>query len=69
MEAWTSASPGAAPYRPFVEHWTVPDFATYVAALAAAADRALAAADEGAEEAFLETARLEGEFWQMAWGA
>jgi thiaminase len=72
MEAWGFASPGAAPYRAFVEHWTVPEFAGYVAELAAAAERALAESDApgraAAETAFLETARLEAAFWEMAWG-
>lgn len=68
MEAWGSAAPGAEPYRAFVEHWTVPEFAGYVAGLAVAADRALAESDDGVEAAFLETARLEAEFWEMAWG-
>jgi thiaminase len=66
LEAWSAASPGADAYRPFVEHWTVPEFAAYVAALAAAADRALAEDDTGAEAAFLETARLEAAFWEMS---
>jgi thiaminase len=73
MEAWGFAAPGAAPYRAFVDHWTVPAFAGYVAGLAAAADRALAESDApgkaAAEAAFLETARLEAAFWEMAWGA
>ena len=66
MEAWGHASPGAEAYRPFVEHWTVPEVAGYVAGLAVAADRAMAEG-EGVEEAFLETARLEATFWEMAW--
>jgi thiaminase/transcriptional activator TenA len=67
MEAWSAARPGAEPYREFVAHWTVPEFGDYVAGLAAAADRALGEDATGAEAAFLETARLEGEFWAMAW--
>jgi thiaminase/transcriptional activator TenA len=70
MEAWGSVRPGDPAYRAFVEHWTVPAFGGYVAELAAAADRALAAspADAGAAEAaFRETARAEREFWEMAW--
>ena len=39
LDAWSYASPGAAPYREFVAHWTAPGFAGYVAALAVAADR------------------------------
>ncbi len=61
LEAWRNAAPGAAPYREFVEHWTVPEFAGYVdrlseAALASGAD----------EQAFLRTARLERDFWDLA---
>lgn len=70
MEAWQSTSPGAFQYQDFVTHWSVPEFAGYVAVLAEAADAALSAAsDEGrrrAEDAFLETAQLERDFWQMA---
>jgi thiaminase/transcriptional activator TenA len=71
LEAWASAAPGAPAYRPFVDHWTVPPFQTYVAGLAAAADAALAGqAEEAAreaEQAFLRVAGLERDFWQMAW--
>lgn len=70
LEAWGSARPGHPTYRSFVEHWTVPAFGEYVAGLAAAADRALAEAPSeagAAEAAFLETARAERAFWEMAW--
>lgn len=30
LDAWSYASPGAPPYREFVEHWTTPQFAAYV---------------------------------------
>lgn len=64
LEAWRSAAPGAEPYREFVEHWTVPEFAAYVADLEGALDSA------GAEEAaFLRTCELERDFWGMAWSA
>ena len=33
LEAWGSAAPGHPTFRPFVEHWTTPEFASYVAAL------------------------------------
>jgi thiaminase len=60
LEAWSSAAPGAHPYREFVEHWTQSGFAGYVAGLEAAVT-------DPVETAFLETARLERDFWQMAW--
>jgi len=69
-DAWNSVHPGAEPYRAFVEHWTAPGFAEYVAALAAAADRALATATEAERQAavaaFVEVAERERDFWQMA---
>lgn len=71
LEAWQSAVPGHPDYREFVEHWTVPEFAAYVAALEEAADAALreASAEESkeAERAFLGVARLERDFWEMAY--
>lgn len=70
LEAWRSAKPPAA-YAEFVEHWTTPEFAEYVAGLERAADDALDAADgterEAAGDAFLSVARLERDFWEMAW--
>lgn len=72
LEAWRGAAPGDPDYREFVEHWTVPEFAAYVDALEGAADAALkeASAEEGeeAERAFLGVARLERDFWEMAYG-
>ena len=71
LEAWRGAAPGYPDYREFVEHWTTEEFAGYVAGLREAADAALETADEDerkqAEAAFLEVARLEREFWEMAW--
>lgn len=69
LEAWGSAAPGHPDYRPFVEHWTTPEFAGYVAGLEAAADAALGTdgVPEGrVEEAFLEVASVEKDFWEMA---
>jgi len=70
LDAWLGARPGAPAFREFVERWTVEPFQVYVAALAAAADRALAeaasAARRDAEAAFLAVARHERAFWQMA---
>jgi len=33
LEGWRRAAPGASKYREFVEHWTAPAFASYVADL------------------------------------
>ncbi|SNS76932.1 thiaminase (transcriptional activator TenA) [Geodermatophilus saharensis] len=62
LDAWWSARPGAERYRAFVEHWTAPGFASYVAGLQAAADDA-GPADE---PVFLEVAAAEEAFWGMA---
>ena len=71
LEAWRSAAPGHPEYRQFVEHWTTPEFADYVTGLEKAADDALRDSGEQererAEVAFLEVARLERDFWEMAW--
>lgn len=71
LEAWMGAAPGHPEYRQFVEHWTTPEFADYVTGLEEAASDALRSAHEQererAETAFLEVARLERDFWQMAW--
>lgn len=71
LEAWSSAAPGDEAYREFVEHWTTPEFAAYVTGLEEAADAALFGASgsdaEKAENAFAEVARLEKDFWEMAW--
>lgn len=69
LEAWGSAAPGHPDYRPFVEHWTTPEFAGYVAGLEGVADAAMedGGAPEGrVEAAFLEVASVEGDFWEMA---
>jgi thiaminase/transcriptional activator TenA len=62
LDAWSAALPGAPGYREFVEHWTAPGFAGYVAGLEAAAD----AASGGADPAFLEVVAAETAFWDMA---
>lgn len=59
LDAWTSALPGAAPFRALVEHWTVPGFAGYVAAL-----EGLASAP--ADDALLvEVLQAEADFWPV----
>lgn len=75
LEAWRSAAPGHEDYRPFVEHWTVPAFADYVAGLARATSGEPLSGEPlsgekargEVEAAFLEVARLEHDFWEMAW--
>ena len=62
LDAWSHAAPGAPAYRGFVEHWTVPAFAGYVAGLATAAD-AVGGGDDGV---FLEVVDAEVAFWEMA---
>jgi len=70
LEAWRGVAPGAPDHRPFVEHWTTPEFAEYVAELERLTEAALGAADgeerRRAEEAFVSVARLERDFWEMA---
>ena len=67
LEAWQSAQPGAPAFRDFVDHWTVPTFADYVAGLQRAADAALSYAEHDAtERAFVEGARRERAFWDLA---
>lgn len=61
LEAWRGAAPGALRYRAYVEHWTVPEFADYVASLEIHATDSAAA-----EAAWLRIVHLEGEFWDMA---
>jgi len=71
LEAWRGAAPGSAALREFVDHWTVPAFSDYVVSLERAADAALRTASEkavtAAENAFEAVARLEADFWDMAW--
>lgn len=68
LEAWRTAMPGHPDYREFVEHWTTPEFAGYVAGLEEAADAALdgISDDERVEAAFLGVAQVERDFWRMA---
>jgi formylaminopyrimidine deformylase / aminopyrimidine aminohydrolase len=63
LDAWSAALPGAPAYREFVEHWTVPGFAAYVAGLEAAADGVGGVPDEAV---FLQLVAAETAFWDMA---
>jgi thiaminase/transcriptional activator TenA len=66
LDAWRGASPGAQPFREYVEHWTNDAFAAYVDALEMATDRVLGQSVEAEREAFRQVARLEHAFWEMA---
>ncbi|RBY76449.1 TenA family transcriptional regulator [Geodermatophilus sp. TF02-6] len=63
LDAWSYARPGAPAFRPFVEHWTVPAFATYVSGLEAAADAVPAPEPDAV---FAEVVAAEAAFWEMA---
>jgi thiaminase/transcriptional activator TenA len=71
LDAWLGARPGGNAYGEFVEHWTVPAFADYVASLERASDQALSGSTSEicaeAGNAFVEVARIERQFWEMAW--
>jgi thiaminase len=62
LDAWSAALPGAPAFREFVEHWTVPGFAAYVAELQEAAD----ALGEPGDQVFLEVVDAETAFWSTA---
>jgi len=64
LEAWYGTAPGAFEYREFVDHWTAPAFADYVAGLEVHVTDSPAA-----EAAVLRIVRLEREFWDMALSA
>jgi thiaminase/transcriptional activator TenA len=67
LDAWSAAAPGSAPYAPFVEHWTTPGFAGYVADLERAADVLLADGEAaGLGELVTEVLAAETAFWDMA---
>jgi formylaminopyrimidine deformylase / aminopyrimidine aminohydrolase len=66
LDAWSFAAPGKAPYRDFVDHWTAPGFADYVAALTAAADQLEPPGPE-LQRRFLEVVDAEITFWDTAW--
>lgn len=61
LVAWQGAAPGAPDYREFVDHWTTPEFANYVAGLGVHAT-----ASAAGEAAWLRIVRLERAFWDMA---
>ncbi len=63
LDAWSTALPGAPEYREFVEHWTVPSFAEYVAGLEAAADGV--GLPDDADATFTAVVAAERAFWDM----
>src|SRR3954468_3261610 len=66
LDAWSQAAPGAPAYRQFVEHWTAPGFAGYVAGLAAGAAAVGAGDRPGDDGVFAEVVAAETAFWDMA---
>ncbi len=72
-QGWQCHSPMAEPYAEFADRWGNPGFTDYVKMLEKQADSALSSASSAAqtqaEQAFLEVARLEKDFWQMAFSA
>jgi thiaminase len=69
LDAWSGALPGAPAYREFVEHWTVPGFAAYVALLQEAADAAGEPSGGAVDALFLEVTDAETAFWSTALSA
>ena len=69
-QGWQQHTPMPEPYTEFADRWGNQSFTDYVKVLEQQADSALATADDEdkklAEETFLEVARLEEAFWQMA---
>ncbi|MGF1481095.1 MAG: TenA family transcriptional regulator [Cyanophyceae cyanobacterium] len=66
-QAWQSPKPMPDPYQEFSDRWGNPQFTDYVKMLEQQADEALAAQPEAeAEAVFRSIARLEKDFWQMA---
>jgi thiaminase/transcriptional activator TenA len=63
LTAWSALRPSG-PYAEFVERWSSPHFAAYVAALGDLATRHPHAADQ---EHFNEVLEHEAEFWRMSW--
>lgn len=72
-QGWQRPGRMVPPYDEFADRWGNAGFSDYVQQLAQQANEALASAPIGiqqqAEAAFLEVAKLEKEFWQMAFDA
>jgi thiaminase/transcriptional activator TenA len=63
LAAWSAIAP-TGPYSEFIERWSTMEFAGYVAALGALAERY---PHEGSQELFNEVLAHEREFWAMSW--
>jgi thiaminase/transcriptional activator TenA len=72
-QGWQLPGTMPAPYDEFADRWGNPGFTEYVGFLEQQADEALQTAapevQRQTEAAFLEVARLEQDFWQMAFNA
>lgn len=71
-QGWQSPGAMPPPYAEFADRWGNPGFSEYVTLLEHQADEALSnsmAAQQQAKTAFLQVARLEKDFWQMAFSA
>jgi thiaminase len=68
LAAWSAAAPGAPDYRPFVAHWTTPEFVAYVEELEGVAGRLLPAGGVPGRIARLvaDVLRAEVAVWDMA---
>ncbi len=69
LEAWKGAIPCHPCYQEYAEHWANAEFERFVADLEQVATDALESGqvDKAVEATFLKIARLEHDFWQMAW--
>jgi thiaminase/transcriptional activator TenA len=69
LNSWMNTMPCQPRYRAYAEHWANKEFAQFVDELARITTQALTTGkfDDTAEAAFLNVARLEHGFWQMAW--
>lgn len=72
-QGWQRPGPMPDPYAEFANRWGNLEFTEYVKILAALADEALSSAPESvqqqADATFLQIAKLEQDFWQMAFNA
>ena len=64
LAAWSALDP-AGPYAEFIERWSTPAFADYVAALRVLTEQY---PHEAAQEYFNHVLQRERDFWQMSWG-
>lgn len=67
LDAWSYAAPGAPAFREYVDRWTTPAFADYVAGLETLVDADDPADDPDVDRVVADVAVMEREFWDMAW--